>query len=39
MQKSDAAIRAIPATCNILVVEDEYVIANDLRLVPLEAGY
>ena len=27
------------ATCSVLIVEDEYVIANDLRLLLLEAGY
>ncbi|MBO2012241.1 sigma 54-interacting transcriptional regulator [Hymenobacter negativus] len=34
-----AALRPAPSTCNVLVVEDEYVIANDLRLLLLESGY
>ncbi|WP_210521633.1 sigma 54-interacting transcriptional regulator [Hymenobacter terricola] len=28
-----------PAACTVLIVEDEYIIANDLRLLLLEAGY
>ncbi|MVN77542.1 response regulator [Hymenobacter sp. HMF4947] len=29
----------VAATCCVLIVEDEYVIANDLRLLLLDAGY
>lgn len=34
-----AAIRPAPVACTVLIVEDEYIIANDLRLLLTEAGY
>ncbi|MBC6992329.1 sigma 54-interacting transcriptional regulator [Hymenobacter sp. BT491] len=39
MHQPAAPTRSTAATCSVLIVEDEYVIANDLRLLLLEAGY
>ncbi len=39
MHQPVIATRSTTATCSVLIVEDEYVIANDLRLLLLEAGY
>ncbi len=39
MHQPAATPRSATAACSVLIVEDEYVIANDLRLLLLEAGY
>ncbi|MDJ0367699.1 sigma 54-interacting transcriptional regulator [Hymenobacter sp. H14-R3] len=39
MHQPATATRPATTTCQVLIVEDEYVIANDLRLLLLEAGY
>lgn len=39
MHQLAPSVRTPAASCDVLIVEDEYVIANDLRLLLLDAGY